>query len=260
MIKQLRPYQQDALLAINSRLQNGIAKQIVVLPTGAGKTFLAVKTLAPFKKILWLTHTEELLEQSGAAFLHEIFPNYNIQKRIDDAGGLLDYIKSVKKENLLADPIDQEIASKIGIIKAETFYINAEIVLASLQTIHRRLDKISPDTFDAVVVDECHLSSAKTYVKSINYFQPKLLCGLTATPHRADGASLGDIYDEIVYQYRLFDAINDGYLCEIDAIACRTDISLDNVRTTAGELNQSDLRQTVNTPERNKFIVECYKN
>lgn len=258
-MKTLRPYQQDAINAINSKLQSGITKQIVVLPTGGGKTFLAVKALAPFKKILWATHTEELLEQSGIAFLHELFPDVEIQKRIDAEGGLLEYIKSVKKKNLFADPIDKEIVSKIGIVKAENFDINAEIVLASLQTLHKRLDKINPETFDAVVIDECHLSSAKTYVKSINHFKPKLLCGLTATPHRADGASLGDIYDEIVFQYRLFDAINDGYLCEIDAIACRTDINLDSVRTTAGELNQGDLRQTVDTPERNKFIVECYK-
>lgn len=232
---------------------------IVVLPTGAGKSYLAVKIVSQFKRKIWLTHTEELLDQSGAAFLNELFPEAGIQKRIDSAGGLSAYIKSVEKQNLFADATDREIVSKIGIVKAEVFDINKDIVMASMQTLHKRLDRINPDAFDAVVVDECHLSAAKTYVKSINFFKPQLLLGLTATPHRADGASLGDIYDDIAYQYSLLNAINDGYLCELDAIACQTDLSLDDVHTLAGDLNQKELRQTVNTPQRNNFIVERYK-
>lgn len=258
-MKKKRHYQQEATDASDIKLQAGVSKQLVVLPTGCGKTFWAVDRTKDFKRKIWLTHTEELLEQSGAAFLSELFPKAGIQKRIDAAGGLSDYIKSVTKQNLFADPTDREIVSKIGIVKAEVFDIDKDIVMASMQTLHKRLDRIKPDAFDAVIVDEAHLSCAATIVKSINHFKPKLLLGLTATPKRGDSASLGDVYDEIVYQYSLFNAINDGYLVEIDAIACRTDLSLDDIHTLAGDLNQKELRQTVNTPERNKFIVECYK-
>lgn len=258
-MKKPRQYQIDAEATVNAKLSQGIKKMIVVLPTGAGKSYLAVKIVSQFKRKIWLTHTEELLDQSGAAFLNELFPEAGIQKRIDSAGGLSAYIKSVEKQNLFADATDREIVSKIGIVKAEVFDINKDIVMASMQTLHKRLDRINPDAFDAVVVDECHLSAAKTYVKSINFFKPQLLLGLTATPHRADGASLGDIYDDIAYQYSLLNAINDGYLCELDAIACQTDLSLDDVHTLAGDLNQKELRQTVNTPQRNNFIVERYK-
>lgn len=258
-MKKLRPYQQSAIDAVNIKLSQGISKQLMVLPTGAGKTFTAVKAVGSLKRKIWLTHTEELLEQSGAAFLHELFPNANIQKRINDAGGLTQYIKSVKSQNLFADPVDAEIVSKIGVVKAEMFDIGPDIVLASMQTLHRRLDRIDPNSFDAILVDEAHMSTAPTIVKSINHFKPKLLLGLTATPHRSDGASLGDIFDEITYQYSLFDAINDGYLCELDAIACQTDLSLDEIHTLGGDLNQKELRQTVNTPQRNKFIVDRYR-
>ena len=258
-MKKKRHYQQEATDASEAKLQSGISKQLVVLPTGCGKTFWAVDRTLGFKRKLWMTHTEELLEQSGVAFLNELFPTAGIQKRINDAGGLSDYIKSVTKQNLFADPIDAEIVSKIGIVKAEVFDIDKDIVMASMQTLHRRLDKISPTAFDVCIVDEAHLSCAATVVKSINHFKPKLLLGITATPKRGDGASLGDVYDEIVYQYSFFNAINDGYLVELDAIACRTDLSLDDVHTLGGDLNQKELRQTVNTPQRNKFIVECYQ-
>src|SRR3990167_4398254 len=255
-MKITRPYQQQCIDIIEFKLQKGVKRMMAVMATGCGKTFTAVKALAPFKKRLWVTHTEELLEQSGSAFLHELYPNLDIQTMIDTHGGLADYIKAVKSYGIFSDLPENEIIKNIGIEKAEAFDIEADIVMASAQTLHRRLDRIAPDMFEAIVADECHLFMAKTYIKSLNYFQPKLLLGLTATPHRADGAGLGDLFDEIVFQYNLEQAIAEGYLCEIDALAIQTKINIDAVRTTAGEFNQKDLKQTVDTTERNKLIVE----
>lgn len=179
VMKTPRQYQIEAEHAVKSNLANGIKKMMVVLPTGTGKTYTAVKIVSGFKRIIWLTHTEELLDQSGAAFLNDLFPEAGVQKRIDAAGGLSAYIKSVEKQNLFADATDREIVSKIGIVKAEVFDINKDIVMASMQTLHKRLDRINAESFDAIICDECHLSAAKTYVKSINHFKPKLLLGLS---------------------------------------------------------------------------------
>lgn len=258
-MKNLRPYQQEAINAIQKDLNDGINKLLMVLPTGAGKTFTAVKAVAPFKRKIWITHTEELLNQSGSAFLKEIYPEVNLQTMIDTYGGLTDYLNAVRSHGMFADMSENEILRNVGIVKAEAFDIDADIVLASMQTLHRRLSKIDSEAFEAVIVDEAHLSSAATVVKSINHFNPKLLLGLTATPHRADGANLGDIYDKISFQYGIGEAIRDGYLCEFDALRIESRISLDGVRTTAGELNQKDLKQTVDTPERNDLIVKKYK-
>lgn len=259
MAKTLRPYQQDAITASTKALKEGISKQIIVLPTGGGKTFTAVKALSPFKKRLWVSSTEELIDQSGGAFLNELCPEIDLQTMIDTHGSLSDYLKAVRSYSLFSDASENEILKNIGIIKAEAFDIEADIIMASAQTLHRRLNRMQPEMFDAIVADECHEFCAATYVKGINFFQPKLLLGLTATPIRSDGAQLGDIFEQIVYQYNLIDAIDDGYLCEIDAIQCKTNLTLDNVRTTAGEFNQKDLKQTVDTPERNKLLVEKYK-
>ncbi len=263
-MKALREYQKQNNDAIIAKLNKGVNRQISVLPTGGGKTFTTVslcKSLEQshgYKRILWITHTDELLIQSGTAFLQEYFPHIDIQLMIDQYGGLSEYIKEVKRMGMFAGEF-AEIANKIGIVKAEQFDPNADIVMASAQTLHRRLDKISPDTFDIIICDECHLFAAKTFTKAINHFTPKLLLGLTATPHRADGASLADIFDEITYQYSLYDAIQNGYLCELDALQIQSKLSLDGVRTTAGEFNQKDLKETVDTPVRNQLLVDKYK-
>jgi ATP-dependent helicase IRC3 len=146
----------------------------------------------------------------------------------------------------------------MGIIKANLFHIEGNLVLASAQTIHRRLDRIAPDLFDLIIVDEGHLSAAKTWVKTLSYLTPKLLLSLTATPHREDNMLLGDIYDEIVYNYGIKEGIDNNYLCELDAVRVKTTTSLDKVRTTAGELNQKDLSEEINTPERNQLVVANY--
>lgn len=259
MSKQPRPYQVAANDAILAALKRGVSKQLVVMATGTGKSLLGVKVIEPFNKKLWVSHVEELIDQSGAAMLNEYYPGLNIRDMIEAYGGLTDYIRHIKSNPLFAQMSDNEALSKVGIIKADLFDTSSDITLASAQTLYRRLDRMPQDLFDVIVCDEAHLFGSKTFNAPLQYFQPKLLLGLTATPHRMDGMMMGDVFEEIVYQYNISDAIADGYLCEFDAIQCKTQLSLDNVRTTAGELNQKDLRQTVDTPERNQFIVQKYK-
>jgi len=147
----------------------------------------------------------------------------------------------------------------MGCIKADIFKPDANVVMGSLQTVVRRLDKLSPDYFDCIVADEAHLFGSATAFKTLSYFTPKLLIGLTATPHRNDGMMMGDIFDEIIFEYGLDKGIKDGYACELDAIKVTTKVSLDKVRTTAGEFNQKDLADEINTLARNQLIVEKYK-
>lgn len=257
--KILRGYQAEAIEAINSKLKQGVNRQLLVLATGLGKTFTAVKAISPFKKRLWITHTSELLEQSGCAFLKEIYPDLDVQTMIDTYGGLSEYISAVKSQGIFSDMSENDIVKNVGIIKAQAFDISADIILASAQTLYRRLDKIPKDHFDAVVCDEAHMFASKTFNEPLIYLQPKLLLGCTATPYRMDGANLGDIFNEIVYQYNISDGIQDGYLCELDALQIQSRISLDNVRTLGGEFNAKELKETIDTPQRNKLLVDKYK-
>jgi superfamily II DNA or RNA helicase len=269
MKKAIRPYQQQAIRSTIKDWKGGEDKLLLAMATGTGKTFTAVEFIKEFKKevnkdnfrTLWGTHTEELIEQSSIALLAELdlMPYDKLTSTIVYNGGLLEILRSHEKGNIYNDERLNLIAANIGVVKADLFQIDKPIVVASMQTLWRRLDKIGTNHFDLVVADECHLFGAKTFNKSLEHFQPLLRFGLSATPYRQDGMLLGDIFDKITFEYPIDVAIREGYLCEIDAVRVKTDISLDQVRTTAGELNQGDLEVVINTPERNKLIVEKYK-
>lgn len=226
-----------------------------------GKTFTSIKCIENKGTVLWITHTEELIDQSAKAFIADKCPEFSnqINQWIDNNNGLPNAIEHAQLIGQMANQEVKWLSNNIGVIKADKFMPDAPIVFASAQTLWRRLDKLDPKLFDVVVCDESHLFGAPTYVKSINHFTPKLLLGLTATPFRADGMMLGDIFDEIIFQYNIADAIKEKNLCQIDAIRVKTTLNLDGIRTTAGELNQKDLKETVDIPERNKLIVQKWK-
>lgn len=220
------------------------------MATGTGKTFTLVKLIEKLglQRVLWITHTENLIEQSALAFLRDKFDE-SFANHIQQVG-FLNYISN--------SPTFAGNEFKMGCIKADIFQPNGSVVMASAQTLYRRLNRLSPADFDCIVTDEAHLFLSKTFSEPLRYFTPELLIGATATPHRADGVSMGDVYDEIVYEYNIGEAIKDGNLCELDGIRIKTNINLDSVRTTAGELNQKDLADEVNCFSRNKLICDSY--
>ncbi len=257
-MKKLRDYQSEGIDKIFDKLSKGINRQIAAICTGGGKTLLASRVAANpmFNRILFMTHTEELLEQSGIAMLNEFYPELHIGEILNQHGGLIEYFRYLDREDLFVNP---EETSMFGIIKADMFKIDAKVTLASYQTLHRRLHLITADHFDLIIIDECHLAGSQTISKTLNYFKPKLLLGLSASPYRNDGANLSDLFDEITVQYSISDAIQEGYLCELDAIQVKTQLTLDDVHTLGGEFNQKELRQEVDVPQRNQLIVDSYK-
>jgi ATP-dependent helicase IRC3 len=149
------------------------------------------------------------------------------------------------------------LKNEIGVIKQQLFNIQPKLVVASVQTIVNRLDKIPADHFDLIVVDECHRALSNSFSTVLNYFTPKIRLGLSGTPFRLDGLSLGDLFDKIIIDKDLKFGIDNGFLCEIEAIQLKTNINLDKVGSLGGDLNQSDLR-IVDCPERNLQIVEAW--
>lgn len=267
MGKELRYYQKNAINSVGvNLLEEKIDKQMIVLATGAGKTFTATQIAKKniFNRVLWLTHTEELIEQSALAFARDYFDGDEVmQDTLDEVQekGIIAFYDHMENNPLWAGHslrTFKTLQEYIGIVKQKRFDINAKVVVASVQTLHRRLDKIDPKQFDLIVADECHLFGAKTFVKCLDHFEPKLRLGLTATPKRSDNFGLGNIFDTIAYEYPIVKGIDDNYLCEIEAIQVQTQLSLDDVRTTAGELNQKDLR-VIDCAPRNNLIVRKYE-
>lgn len=218
----LKPRQLEAQAAIFAALDRGISRQLVSLPTGVGKTCLACHVARHFQSVLFLVHRAELVEQT----------------------------------TLTMTRIDPTIP--IGFIRPGEHRI-AKFTLGMIQTVHNRLNRIAPDTFDLVVLDEAHHSTARTWRTVADYFTPRLRLGLSATPQRADGADLSNLFDQIVYRLPLSDAITEGYLVPPRCVQISTTTSLDRVRTTAGDFNEGDLQRVLNTPERNKIVINGYR-
>jgi superfamily II DNA or RNA helicase len=268
MNTQVRYYQTEAQDAVFAAMKRGVTDQMLVMATGTGKTYTASQITKKFKRCLWLTHSEELITQSATALLFSEYTEdktklWDVMKQYKGFIEFLDAIDSMCDSPLLAydsilSTIDyRQVKKLVGVIKQERMDTEPKIIVASIQTLWRRLSKIDAKLFDIIVVDECHMAAAATWEKAIKHFTYKLLLGLTATPHRADGMPLGNIFDEIVYEYPILKAIEDGFLCELDAIGVKTDVNLDKVRTVAGEFNKEDLK-IVNNPIRNQLIVDKY--
>jgi superfamily II DNA or RNA helicase/HKD family nuclease/SOS-response transcriptional repressor LexA len=180
-----RPHQNEALDALASTRRQGWKKAVIVLATGMGKTYLAAFDAArsDANRVLFVAHREEILLQAEESFL-AIFP----RKRVGRYTG----------------------KQKAG---------ECDLLFASIQTMGRlnHLQKFRPDYFDYIVVDEFHHAAAGSYQRLLEYFQPKFLLGLTATPDRTDGSDILRLCDHnLVYRRDLFDGIKDRELCPFD--------------------------------------------
>lgn len=257
-MKQPRDYQSEAHKTILRELhQNGKKDQLLVMATGLGKTYAASTLTNEFNRCLWLTHKEELIDQSALSLLGEIH-NYNHHKAIESLGGYLSFLDGIKTGRywgLMKSDEAHEIRKAVGVVKEQRMDKNSKVVVASVQTMINRLKYFNPEDFDLVIVDEAHLAMAKGFQKILSYFSPELLLGLTATPTRLDGANLCTTFGEITYNRDIKFGIDNGWLVEIDAICVKTELSLDTVGRRGGEFKSEDLERIVNTPTRNRFVV-----
>jgi superfamily II DNA or RNA helicase/HKD family nuclease/SAM-dependent methyltransferase len=173
--------QTEALDALYESRAAGYRRGLVVLATGMGKTWLAAFDAAGFgaKRILFVAHREEILNQAAATFLR---------------------ILSGKR---------------VGYFTGRGRDVHVDVLCASIQSIGKQesLRTFSPDHFDYVVVDEFHHASAGTYRRLLQHFSPRFLLGLTATPERTDQSDILSLCDDnLVYSCNLFRGIEAGLL------------------------------------------------
>ncbi len=248
-MKVLRYFQDNAVNAVFENLDKGFSSQLCCVATGGGKTLIATRIAERFKRTLFLCHREELIEQAAIAFLREKFDSGFIAQWVEPVG----FINYIRQNGVL-----NYKGVKVGLIKADLFEIDADVIIGSVQTVTKHLGKIDPDYFNVVIVDECHNFLSKSYHACAIYWTPQLLLGITATDKRGDNLPLTNLFEQKVFEYGIKDGIKDGFLVELDAVKIKTNCSLDKVRTTAGELNAKDLSNEINTLARNFLVAESY--
>lgn len=207
-----RPYQKEAEAAIHKEWNDGNKKTLVVMPTGTGKTIVFASIVkdqvAKGERVLILAHREELLKQA-------------------------------------ADKLMMVTALDTALEKAKDTAVDSDknVVVASVQTLARksRLNRYSKDYFGTIIIDEAHHTAAKSYNTILEYFNDAKVLGVTATPDRSDMKSLSTIFDSLAFEYKLPDAIKDGYLCEIATKTIPVKVDISNVHMAAGDFSAKEL-------------------
>lgn len=174
--------QQEAMNAIAELREKCKNKALLIAATGTGKTYLSIFDViqSGAKKVLYIAHRDIILEKSEKSFRALI----------------------------------QNIST--GFLKGSQKDLSADFIFASIFTLAKdeNLRLFSPEHFDYIIIDEVHHAGAKSYQKVINYFKPKFLLGLTATPERTDGFDIFSMFENnIPYEIRLQKALEENLLC-----------------------------------------------
>lgn len=221
-----RPYQGEATDGIfrDLRLQRST---LAVLATGLGKTIIAAEVAIrwpaeEFGRVLFLAHRKELIDQGAE----------KIGEHLDEECGI-------------------EMADRSEARQGRSLTGRSRVLVGSVQTMCRpnRLKPYKPEDFGLVIFDEAHHATANTYKTIIGYFQQNAQCrflGITATPDRADGALLGEIFESVAYKMDILDGITDGWLVPIhQRFVVVEGLDFSSCRTTAGDLNEKDLERAM---------------
>ena len=207
-----RPYQQKAAAAIHREWDAGNKKTLVVMPTGTGKTIVFASIVndqvEKGEHVLILAHREELLQQAS--------------DKLKMVTGLETALEKAQNSALDSDKM---------------------VVVASVQTLSKqnRLMKYPRDYFGTIIIDEAHHTAAKTYKGILEHFIDAKVLGVTATPDRSDMKSLSDIFDSLAFEYKLPDAIREGYLCKINTKTIPVEVDISKVHINAGDFSAQDL-------------------
>lgn len=170
--------QVKAMESLNRLRKSGENKALVIAATGTGKTYMSAFDVMNFtpKKLLFLVHREDILRSAEKTY-KKLCKNHNI---------------------------------KTGFYTGNVKDINVNYLFATVQTMERNLDNFDRDEFEYIIIDEAHHSTSPTYKKILDYFNPKFLLGMTATPERCDTGNIFDVFNNnVAVEIRLHEALEN---------------------------------------------------
>lgn len=218
------PAQELALQALTDLREAGEDRALVVAATGLGKTFLAAFDSRGYRRVLFIAHRQELLDQARAAF------------------------ESVRDD-------------RVGRVQAAQVELDARVVVAMVQTLAQ--ERVLADArlagFDYVVVDEFHHAAADSYQKVLAVLQPRFLLGLTATPFRGDTRDLFALVGgNVAYEVDLFQAVAYGWLVPFHYYGIADTVKYSPALLNASRTGYDEAKLTaeVSRAERLRLVME----
>ena len=158
-VVELRQHQKDALESLEQMRADRKTISLLTHAQGAGKTVVAISDAKRLGgRTLFVAHRRELVTQAYDS-LRDLWPEAT-------AGLFMGDVRDYEDHN----------------------------IAASIQSIADRLEDFPPTAFKYLIVDEAHHATAPSYKRLLGYFRPDFVLGLTATPDRADGQSILEIF------------------------------------------------------------------
>lgn len=218
--------QREALKEIDGIREAGHNRALVISATGTGKTILSalsVRSASPHR-MLFVVHREQILDRTIQEYRRVVPGN------VHDFGKLSGSRKDM----------------------------DAKFLFATVQTLSRPgvLDRFAPEHFDFVVVDEAHRATAAGHRRVMEYFRPKFMLGMTATPERLDGDNVFELFNyNVAYEIRLNQALEADMLSPFHYYGV-TDVTFDDGTTTSDE---SDIARLTSKPRVDHILRELEK-
>ena len=251
----LRPYQKEAIDAIQDALVAGREKMLLAMATGTGKTLVAVSLIHRLlksgfaKRVLFLVDRRALAAQAVAAFASfEVQPGLKFDKeyevysqrfRREDMPEEYKFDPKVLPTEYLIDP--KPYTTFVYVCTIQRMRIN----LFGKESVFEEADEgeveeeaellpIPIHAFDCVIADECHRGYTSTeegkWRQVLDYFDATKI-GLTATP----AAHTTAYFNDIVYRYEYDRAVREGYLVDYDPVSVHSDITMNGLFLKEGE-------------------------
>ncbi|MCH5138590.1 DEAD/DEAH box helicase family protein [Clostridiaceae bacterium UIB06] len=223
-----RGAQIEALYELRKKREEGYDKGLVVAATGIGKTYLAAFDSRGYNRILFVAHREEILHQAAVSF------------------------KNVRPDN------------SIGFFYGDNKDNTSELIFATVQTLGKlqylQEEYFTKDAFDYIVIDEFHHAAAGNYKNIIEYFQPKFMLGLTATPERLDNKDVFALCDNnTAYEVRLKSAINKGWLVPFRYYGIYDEmVNYESIDYKNGKYDDKQLEEALMINKRADLIIANY--
>lgn len=209
--KGLRACQYEAITQLEQSFRNGENRALMVLATGAGKTYTAclaayrMLAFTPMKRILFLVDRNNLGKQAETEF-----GTFRLTENGDPFNTIFT-VNRLKSSSVLTDSnvVISTIQRLFSLLKGDEITDNDEDdeEIEDKEIMLPENPNLLSDFFDMIIIDECHRSIYGNWQKVLNYFSKAKLIGLTATPIPETKAFFNG---NIIVNYTLEKSIVDG--------------------------------------------------